>query len=151
MKKQELSAEEVKVPGNPLNTAVEQSPQERMKMNETWQHLFILCYFKWCQIRANTDIVFYFFFVVVYVLNFKFLTLAFPATLFLYALLMNPGPSPSQNFWLEMLIYTEINIILQYCYQIYEKLCGSDVPLWLSRLRIPGTQMTHSGCTGCDW
>jgi hypothetical protein len=23
--------------------------------------------------------------------------------------------------------------------------------LWLSRLRIPGTQMTHSGCTGCDW
>jgi hypothetical protein len=142
MEKQVLSAQEVEESGNPLNTAVEQSPQERMRVNETWQRLFILCYFTWCQICANTDIVCYFFFVVVYVWNFKFLTLVFPAALFLYALLVNPGPS--QNFWLAMLIYTEINIILQYCYQIYEKLCGSDIPLWLSRLGIPGAQMTHS-------
>jgi hypothetical protein len=142
MEKQVLSAQEVEESGNPLNTAVEQSPQERMRVNETWRRLFILCYFTWCQICANTDIVCYFFFVVVYVWNFKFLTLVFPAALFLYALLVNPGPS--QNFWLAMLIYTEINIILQYCYQIYEKLCGSDIPLWLSRLGIPGAQMTHS-------
>jgi len=142
MEKQVLSAQEVEESGNPLNTAEEQSPQERMRVNETWRRLFILCYFTWCQICANTDIVCYFFFVVVYVWNFKFLTLVFPAALFLYALLANPGPS--QNFWLAMLIYTEINIILQYCYQIYEKLCGSDIPLWLSRLGIPGAQMTHS-------
>ncbi|CAM6024041.1 unnamed protein product [Sphagnum balticum] len=94
MKKQELSAEEVEVPGNPLKTAVEQSPQERMKMNETWQRLFILCYFTWCQICANTDIVCYFFFVVVYVWNFKFLTVVFPATLFSVCLAHEPRPKP---------------------------------------------------------
>lgn len=111
---------------------------------ETWTQLCMLCYYSWCQIRGNTDIVCYFFFVLVYVWNFSILTLVFPATLFLYALLVTPGPS--QYFWLAMLIYTEVNILLQYCYQIRATHCDpvTSPPSWLRKLGIPGSQGHHS-------
>lgn len=111
---------------------------------ETWTQLCMLCYYSWCQIRGNTDIVCYFFFVLVYVWNFSILTLVFPATLFLYALLVTPGPS--QYFWLAMLIYTEVNILLQYCYQIRATHCDpvTSPPSWLRKLGIPGSVGPHS-------
>lgn len=114
-----------------------------LQMNETWRRLSMIFYFIYSRLRANTDIVCYFFFVLVYVWNFSFLTLMFPAALFLYALLVNPGPS--QHFWLAMLIYIETNILLQYCYQIHVKHCNDkDIPPWLRKFGIPGADMTHS-------
>ena len=109
-----------------------------------WTQLCMLCYYSFCQMRGNTDIVCYFFFLVVYVWNFSFLTLVFPAALFLYALLVNPGPS--KNFWLAMLIYTELNILLQYCYQIRATHCDpiTSPPSWLRELGIPGSLSKHS-------
>ncbi|KAG0610440.1 hypothetical protein M758_7G065700 [Ceratodon purpureus] len=111
---------------------------------ETWTQLCMLSYYSYCQIRGNTDIVCYFFFILAYVWNFSLLTLLFPATLFLYALLVNPGPS--QYFWLAMLIYTEVNILLQYCYQIRATHCDpvTSPPSWLRKLGIPGSQGHHS-------
>ncbi|KAG0629951.1 hypothetical protein M758_1G142000 [Ceratodon purpureus] len=111
--------------------------------NETLRRLFMIFYFIYSQLRANTDLVCYFFFILVYVWNFSFLTLMFPAVLFLYALLVNPGPS--QYFWLAMLIYIEFNILLQYCYQIHQQHCSDQyIPPWLKKFGIPGGEMTHS-------
>lgn len=106
----------------------------------TWHRLIVLWLYLWAKMNSNTDIVCYFFFALVYVWNFSLLTLVFPAALFLYALLANPGPS--QHFWLAMLIYTEFNILLQYTSQIYSKHFGEhDTPLWIQRLGISGTKL----------
>lgn len=118
------------------------SPQQS-HVNETWRRLFIIFYFIYSQLRNNSDIVCYFFFILVYVWNFSFLTLMFPAVLFFYALLVNPGPG--QYFWLAMLIYIEFNILLQYCYQIHQQHCSDNyIPPWLKIFGIPGGEMTHS-------
>ncbi|KAL2642994.1 hypothetical protein R1flu_010581 [Riccia fluitans] len=119
------------------------SQVEKQRMSETWRRLNTLCQYFWTQISSNTDIVCYFFFVIAYIWNFSFLTLVFPATLFLYALLANPGPS--QHYWFAMLVYTEINILCQYMYQIHVQNCGvKDVSVWLVKLGIPGSPMDHS-------
>jgi hypothetical protein len=146
------SGEEERLRNVPRKEAVGSAPLEsrlaegkyRSGWWETWTQLCMLCYYSWCQIRGNTDIVCYFFFVLAYVWNFSILTLLFPATLFFYALLVTPGPS--QYFWLAMLIYTEVNILLQYCYQIRATHCDpvTSPPSWLWKLGIPGSQGTHS-------
>jgi hypothetical protein len=112
-------------------------------MNKVWSQMCMVCYYAWCKMRGNNNVVCYFFFLVVYVWNFSLLTLAFPAALFIYALIVNPGPS--QHFWLVMLIYTELNILLQYCYQIYLRHCDpSDLAPWMRKLGIPGSLMDRS-------
>ncbi|BBN02016.1 piezo-type mechanosensitive ion channel component 1/2 [Marchantia polymorpha subsp. ruderalis] len=119
------------------------SQAEKQRMIDTWRRISMLCQYFWSQVSSNTDIVCYFFFVIAYTWNFSFLTLVFPATLFLYALLANPGPS--QHFWFAMLVYTEINILLQYMYQIHVQNCEvKDVSVWLIKLGIPGSPMEHS-------
>lgn len=67
-------------------------------------------------LRANTHVVCYALFVVVFVWNFSLLTSAYGAALFGYVLLASPGPGGV--FWLGVLIYTEFNILVQYTYQI---------------------------------
>ncbi|KAL3696338.1 hypothetical protein R1sor_010414 [Riccia sorocarpa] len=119
------------------------SQDEKQRMSETLRRLNTICQYFWTQISSNTDIVCYFFFVVAYIWNFSFLTLVFPATVFLYALLANPGPN--QHYWFAMLVYIEINIFLQYMYQIHVQNCGvKDVSNWLVRVGIPGSPMDHS-------
>lgn len=143
--KEEITIQELvdnsKVP--PKVSVDEMSHQQSQYMNETWRRLFMIFSFIYSQLRANTDLVCYVFFILVYVWNFSFLTLMFPAVLFLYALLVNPGPS--QYFWLAMLIYIEFNILLQYCYQIHQQHCSDQyIPPWLKKFGIPGGEMTHS-------
>ncbi|KAJ7571313.1 hypothetical protein O6H91_01G159100 [Diphasiastrum complanatum] len=122
------------------------STDQKTAMSETLHRLSVLLLYCWSKLVSHTDIVCYFFFVLVYVWNFSLLTLVFPAVLFLYALTANPGPS--QNFWLGMLIYIEINILLQYMYQILVTHCGNGtLSLWLKKLGIPGGDMSHSFVT----
>lgn len=75
----------------------------------------------WIQMRSNNDVVCYCCFIFVFLWNFSFMSMVYPAALFLYALCVNSGPSPL--FWIIMLIYTEINILLQYLYQIIIQHC----------------------------
>ncbi|XP_010914337.1 piezo-type mechanosensitive ion channel homolog isoform X1 [Elaeis guineensis] len=92
--------------------------------------------FIWSQMRSNNDVVCYCCFVLVFLWNFSLLSMFYLAALFLYALCVNSGPS--YLFWLIMLIYTEINILLQYLYQIIIQHCGLSIhiPL-LQRLGFP--------------
>lgn len=76
----------------------------------------------WGQMRSNNDVVCYCCFVLVFLWNFSLLSMVYLAALFLYALCVNSGPS--FMFWVIMLIYTEVNILLQYVYQIIIQHCG---------------------------
>ncbi|CAM6103082.1 unnamed protein product [Calypogeia fissa] len=116
---------------------------EKLRITDTWRRLSILFRYFFSQIASNTDVVCYFFFVLAYIWNFSVLTLMYPAVLFLYALLANPGPS--QQFWFFMLVYTELNILVQYMYQIHAQNCdGQDVSEWLQKIGIPASTMSHS-------
>ncbi|XP_024535480.1 piezo-type mechanosensitive ion channel homolog isoform X3 [Selaginella moellendorffii] len=116
---------------------------QKSPMFETRQRLSILSTYVYSLVLANTDVVCYVLFVLVYVWNFSLLTLVYPACLFLYALLVNPGPT--QLFWSAMLMYTEILILLQYMYQTLVNHCGHDeLPSWLKQIGIPGRNMNRS-------
>lgn len=95
------------------------------------------------QMRSNNDVVCYCCFVLVFLWNFSLLSMVYLAALFLYALCVNSGPG--YLFWLIMLIYTEINILLQYLYQIIIQHCGLNihVPL-LQRLGFPEHEIKAS-------
>ncbi|KAI5060462.1 hypothetical protein GOP47_0024882 [Adiantum capillus-veneris] len=108
---------------------------------EMLHHLSVLYLFCFSKIRSNIDIVCYFFFLIVFIWEFSLLMLVYAVLLFLYALLVNP--SPSQMFWLGMLIYTEANILVQYMSQVVihhtEQTATSSLKLWLERVGIPTT------------
>ncbi|THU72851.1 hypothetical protein C4D60_Mb04t16580 [Musa balbisiana] len=92
--------------------------------------------FIWSQMRSNNDVVCYCCFILVFLWNFSLLSMFYLAALFLYALCVNSGPT--FMFWIIMLIYTEVNILLQYMYQIIIQHCGltMKVPL-LQKLGFP--------------
>jgi len=63
--------------------------------------------------------------------------------LFLYALCVNYGPS--YLFWVIILIYTELNILSQYIYQIIIQHCGLNIHLpLLQRLGFPDDKIKAS-------
>jgi piezo-type mechanosensitive ion channel component 1/2 len=90
----------------------------------------------WYQMRSNNDYVCYCCFVLVFLWNFSLLSMVYLAALFLYALCANSGPS--YLFWVTMLIYTEMNILSQYVYQIIIQHCGLSIKIpILQRLGFP--------------
>lgn len=92
--------------------------------------------FIWSQMRSNNDVVCYCCFVLLFLWNFSLLSMVYLAALFLYALCGNSGPG--YLFWFIMLIYTEINILLQYLYQIIIQHCGLNIDIsLLQRLGFP--------------
>lgn len=93
--------------------------------NEERQWFSKLSCYCWSKIRSNTDAICYSCFVLVFLWNFSLLTMLYLAFLFLYALLVNPGPS--YYFWIAMLIYTELIILIQYIYQINVHHCGLKI------------------------
>ncbi|CAA6654163.1 unnamed protein product [Spirodela intermedia] len=102
-----------------------------------------ICRFVWAQIRANNDVVCYCCFVLVFLWNFGILSMLYLAALFLYALCVNSGPS--YFFWLIVLVYTEVYILLQYCYQIAIQHCQLKLNLIiLRRLGFPEQQTVTS-------
>lgn len=102
-----------------------------------------ICRFIWAQIRANNDVVCYCCFVLVFLWNFGILSMLYLAALFLYALCVNSGPS--YFFWLIVLVYTEVYILLQYCYQIAIQHCRLKINLIiLRRLGFPEQQIVTS-------
>lgn len=123
------------------------SSAQKEALNETSHRLSMLYYYLCSKIRSNIDVVCYFFFLLAYIWDFSLLMLVYPASLFLYALLVNPGPS--QHFWLAMLIYTEVNILVQYMNQVlvHHSMHNTLSPwlkLWLERAGIPTTVKTES-------
>uniref|UniRef100_K3XDQ2 Uncharacterized protein n=1 Tax=Setaria italica TaxID=4555 RepID=K3XDQ2_SETIT len=67
---------------------------------------------------------------------FRLLSMVYLGALFLYALCVNYGPS--YLFWVIILIYTELNILSQYIYQIIIQHCGLNIHLsLLQRLGFP--------------
>ncbi|MCO5611380.1 hypothetical protein L7F22_065633 [Adiantum nelumboides] len=108
---------------------------------EMLHHLSVLYLFCYSEIRSNIDIVCYFFFLIAFIWEFSLLMLVYAVSLFLYALLVNPGPR--QKFWLGMLIYTEANILVQYMSQVVihhtEQRAASSLKVWLERVGIPTT------------
>ncbi|XP_020597210.1 piezo-type mechanosensitive ion channel homolog isoform X2 [Phalaenopsis equestris] len=86
----------------------------------------------WSQMRSNNDIVCYCSFILVFLWNFSLLSMLYLAALFLYALCVNSGPN--YIFWVVMLIYTEINILLQYFYQIIIQHCGLSIHIELLQM-----------------
>ncbi|XP_078441364.1 piezo-type mechanosensitive ion channel component [Wolffia australiana] len=100
-------------------------------------------HFLWSQIRANNEIVCYCCFVFVFLWNFGVLSMVYLAALFLYALCVNSGPS--YFFWFIMLVYTEVYILLQYCYQIAIQHCELKINLVvLRRLGFSEQKTTNS-------
>lgn len=97
----------------------------------------------WYQMRSNYDYVCYCCFVLVFLWNFSLLSMVYLGALFLYALCVNYGPS--YLFWVIILIYTELNILSQYIYQIIIQHCGLNihVPL-LRRLGFPDDKINAS-------
>uniref|UniRef100_A0A0D9V196 Piezo non-specific cation channel R-Ras-binding domain-containing protein n=1 Tax=Leersia perrieri TaxID=77586 RepID=A0A0D9V196_9ORYZ len=97
----------------------------------------------WYQMRSNYDYVCYCCFVLVFLWNFSLLSMVYLGALFLYALCVNYGPS--YLFWVIVLIYTELNILSQYIYQIVIQHCGLNihVPL-LQRLGFPDDKIKAS-------
>ncbi|KAF3336299.1 piezo-type mechanosensitive ion channel isoform X3 [Carex littledalei] len=90
----------------------------------------------WSQMRSNNDYVCYCFFIIVFLWNFSLLSMFYLAALFLYALCANSGPG--YLFWVTMLIYTELNILAQYVYQIIIQHCGLSIKIpILQRLGFP--------------
>lgn len=81
--------------------------------------------FIWGRMRSNNDVVCYCCFVVVFLWNFSLLSMVYLSALFLYALCVSSGPS--YMFWFIMLIYTEVNILLQYLYQVIIQHCGLNI------------------------
>ncbi|XP_058084087.1 piezo-type mechanosensitive ion channel homolog isoform X2 [Magnolia sinica] len=99
--------------------------------------------YMWAQMRANNDVVCYCCFIFVFLWNFSLLSMVYLAALFLYALCVNSGPS--FMFWLIMLIYTEVNILLQYLYQIIIHHCGLNFHSKLFiKLGFPAHKITSS-------
>uniref|UniRef100_A0A0E0MWP1 Uncharacterized protein n=1 Tax=Oryza rufipogon TaxID=4529 RepID=A0A0E0MWP1_ORYRU len=74
---------------------------------------------------------------------FRLLSMVYLGALFLYALCVNYGPS--YLFWVIVLIYTELNILSQYIYQIVIQHCGLNIhiPL-LQRLGFPDDKIKAS-------
>jgi hypothetical protein len=101
------------------------SSGESLVSNEERQWFSKLSCYCWSKIRSNTDAICYSCFVLVFLWNFSLLTIIYLAVLFLYALLVNPGPS--YFFWIAMLIYTELIILIQYIYQISVHHCGPKI------------------------
>ncbi|XP_072996398.1 piezo-type mechanosensitive ion channel homolog isoform X2 [Typha latifolia] len=103
--------------------------------------------FIWSQMRSNNDIVCYCCFIVVFLWNFSLLSMVYLAALFMYALCVNSGPS--FLFWVIMLIYTEINILLQYLYQIIIQHCGLNIQSSIiQRLGFPENKIKASFVVG---
>lgn len=99
--------------------------------------------FIWTQMRSNNDVVCYCCFVIVFLWDFSLLSMVYLAALFLYALCVNSGPS--YLFWVIMLIYTEVNILLRYLYQIIIQHCGLSFNLSvLQRLGFSSQKITSS-------
>ncbi|CAN6452751.1 unnamed protein product [Victoria cruziana] len=97
----------------------------------------------WTKMQANNDAVCFFFFILVFLWNFSVLSMVYLGALFLYALCVNPGPG--RAFWVIMLIYTEVNILVQYLYQIIIQHCALNFhPDLLSRLGFPTHRITSS-------
>lgn len=97
----------------------------------------------WGRMRSNNDVVCYCCFVLVFLWNFSLLSMVYLAALFLYALCVNSGPS--FMFWVVMLIYTEVNILLQYLYQIIIQHCGLNIQLsLLQKLGFPAQRIRSS-------
>uniref|UniRef100_A0A1D1Y2D5 Protein PIEZO n=2 Tax=Anthurium amnicola TaxID=1678845 RepID=A0A1D1Y2D5_9ARAE len=102
-----------------------------------------ICHFMWAKMRSHNDIVCYCCFVLVFLWNFSLLSMVYLAALFLYALCVSSGPS--YLFWFIVLIYTELYILLQYCYQIAIQHCGFNIHLSiLQRLGFPRHKITAS-------
>ncbi|XP_057815209.2 piezo-type mechanosensitive ion channel homolog isoform X1 [Cryptomeria japonica] len=125
----------------PLHTS--QKCVESDEKSEWFRKLSLYC---WSKIQSNTDAICYACFVLVFLWNFSLLTMFYLAVLFLYALLVNPGPS--HFFWLAMLIYTELNIFIQYAYQIGVNHCGLKIGSHLRwEIGFPTTDVTSSFVT----
>uniref|UniRef100_A0A453EU71 Piezo non-specific cation channel R-Ras-binding domain-containing protein n=1 Tax=Aegilops tauschii subsp. strangulata TaxID=200361 RepID=A0A453EU71_AEGTS len=74
---------------------------------------------------------------------FRLLSMVYLGALFLYALCVNYGPS--YLFWVIVLIYTELNILSQYIYQIIIQHCGLNIHLpLLQRLGFPDDKIKAS-------
>ncbi|TVU20778.1 hypothetical protein EJB05_30374 [Eragrostis curvula] len=74
---------------------------------------------------------------------FRLLSMVYVGALFLYALCVNYGPS--YLFWVIILIYTELNILSQYIYQIIIQHCGLNIHLpLLQRLGFPDDKIKAS-------
>ncbi|XP_020526921.1 piezo-type mechanosensitive ion channel homolog isoform X2 [Amborella trichopoda] len=102
-----------------------------------------LFHYIWTKMRSNNDVVCYCCFILVFLWNFSLLSMVYLGALFLYALCVNPGPN--YLFWVIMLICTEMNILLQYLYQIIIQHCGWSFQspiLW--RLGFPAHKITAS-------
>lgn len=97
----------------------------------------------WYQMRSNYDYVCYCCFVLVFLWNFSLLSMVYLGALFLYALCVNYGPS--YLFWVIILIYTELNILSQYIYQIIIQHCSLNIHLpLLQRLGFPVNKIKAS-------
>jgi piezo-type mechanosensitive ion channel component 1/2 len=97
----------------------------------------------WYLMRSNYDYVCYCCFVLVFLWNFSLLSMVYLGALFLYALCVNYGPS--YLFWVIILIYTELNILSQYIYQIITQHCGLNIHLpFLQRLGFPDDKIKAS-------
>ncbi|KAL6627895.1 hypothetical protein ACP70R_031621 [Stipagrostis hirtigluma subsp. patula] len=97
----------------------------------------------WYLMRSNYDYVCYCCFVLVFLWNFSLLSMVYLGALFLYALCVNYGPS--YLFWVIILIYTELNILSQYIYQIIIQHCGLNIHLpLLQRLGFPDDKIKAS-------
>lgn len=97
----------------------------------------------WYQMRSNYDYVCYCCFILVFMWNFSLLSMVYLGALFLYALCVNYGPS--YLFWVIVLIYTELNILSQYIYQIIIQHCGLNIHLpLLQRLGFPDDKIKAS-------
>ncbi|XP_028547875.1 piezo-type mechanosensitive ion channel homolog isoform X2 [Dendrobium catenatum] len=103
----------------------DQTPPASLQVRRIFRYI-------WSQMRSNNDVVCYCFFVLIFLWNFSLLSMIYLAALFLYALCVNSGPS--YIFWVVMLIYTEINILLQYLYQIIIQHCGLSIHIDLLQL-----------------
>ncbi|CAH9112479.1 unnamed protein product [Cuscuta europaea] len=97
----------------------------------------------WSQMRSNNDFVCYCCFLLVFLWNFSLLSMVYLASLFLYALCVNTGPS--YIFWIVMLIYTEIYVLLRYLYQVVIQHCGFTIQSSLLPVfGFPTKRMTSS-------
>ncbi|KAL5994244.1 hypothetical protein ACLOJK_035116 [Asimina triloba] len=116
----------------------ESSSSERasLQLGRIFRHI-------WGQMQSNNDIVCYCCFVLVFLWNFSLLSMVYLAALFLYALCVNSGPG--FMFWIIMLIYSEVNILLQYLYQIIIQHCGPNIhSRLLLKLGFPAHQIGSS-------
>ncbi|KAG9142767.1 hypothetical protein Leryth_005526 [Lithospermum erythrorhizon] len=119
-----------------------QSDKSRMSDTASLQIGRILHHI-WSQMRSNNDVVCYFCFVIVFLWNFSLLSMVYLASLFLYALCVNTGPS--YVFWVVMLMYTEFYILFQYLYQIIIQHCGFSIQsILLQPLGFPTKRISSS-------